>query len=117
VRIKAVFIGDSGVGKSSLYIRLPTIGGSPAKISIPTRNVENRLLKKHAILYLESLFQYFKISSPQYTASLSPFASLINTNCSLIHLQENRESEKLTRILEMNEQFANYEFTTGVVRK
>jgi small GTP-binding protein len=47
-RIKAVFIGDSGVGKSSLYSRLesktydednfPTVGGSFAKMSIPTRN-------------------------------------------------------------------------------
>jgi small GTP-binding protein len=46
--IKAVLIGDSGVGKSSLYSRLesntydedhlPTIGGSFAKLSIPTRN-------------------------------------------------------------------------------
>jgi small GTP-binding protein len=50
-RIKAVFIGDSGVGKTSLYSRLesntydedhlPTIGGAFAKISIPTRTGAN----------------------------------------------------------------------------
>jgi small GTP-binding protein len=48
MRIKAVFIGDSGVGKSSLYSRLesntydeehlPTVGGSFAKIFIPARS-------------------------------------------------------------------------------
>jgi small GTP-binding protein len=50
-RCKAVFIGDSGVGKSSLYSRLesntydeehlPTVGGSFAKITIPARSGGN----------------------------------------------------------------------------
>jgi small GTP-binding protein len=54
IRVKAVLVGDSGVGKTSLYqrlehqtftpVHLPTVSGSFAKLSVPLRDGKSAII-------------------------------------------------------------------------